>query len=167
MSAALKPESINSRPRPVQTVAARPRSLRVIERPVTASVIVPLHGKRNRPLWLRLLAIGQRTSLIVSGLAVAGALSAYALTVNANRRLTTTTATLGHLQDHQQQLIKANAVFKNHLAQTAIAAMNDGTLHPKDVIFLEPTELRVESPAAQPIADPESLPSHRIFPKGY
>ncbi|MEM1310989.1 MAG: hypothetical protein AAGF98_16100 [Cyanobacteria bacterium P01_H01_bin.153] len=166
MSAALKTESVSSRPQPAPVSAVRQRSLRVVERPVAASVIVPLQDKHERPLWLKLLVAGQRASLVVAGLTVTGALSAYALTVDANRRLTSTTAMLGHLQDHQQQLIKANAVFKNHLAQTAIAAMNDGTLHPKDVIFLETVE-PVEPRVAPPAADPAARVSQRIFPKGY
>lgn len=168
MSAALKTESVSL---PSSQSAAQPatrrRSLKVIEPPVAASVIVPLQNVRDRPLWLKLLVAGQRLSLVVAGLTVTGALSAYALTVDANRRLTTATATLGRLQDHQQQLITANAVFKNHLAQTAIAALNDGTLHPKDVIFLEGVEPPLESSLPETQASPSPSTDRRFFPKGY
>lgn len=170
MSAALKSEVLEPRPRSSGYPAPRRRERRLTVVPtVPASPLAfPPVQERDRPLWLKALVIGQRISLGVAGVTVAVALSAYAVTVDANRRLTVATASLGQLQDHQQQLITANAVFKNHLAETAIAAMNDGTLHPKDVIFLEaiePTEPSLNAPPAQ--MTNASMLDRRLFPKGY
>jgi hypothetical protein len=168
MSAALKFEPLeNSQLRPSHLEPTQRRRLTVVSTP-SSPVAFPPTGDRERPAWLRILVAGQRVSLIVAGVTVTAAVAAYAMTVDANRRLTLATATLGRLQDHQQQLITANAVFKNHLAQTAITAMNDGTLHPKDVIFLEAAE-----PAAEPTLTVPETPSEatrrdrRFFPKGY
>ena len=168
MSAVLKPSEANSRP--LAASHSRPqRRLHVVSEPARspASTAVPKLVQRDRPLWLKFLVVGQRLSLGMAAIAVTGALSAYALTVDSNRRLTAATATLGRLQDHQQQLTTANAVFKNHLAQTAINAVEDGTLHPKDVIFWEAAD---PTPAADGTsAEPEetSPPDPRFFPKGY
>jgi hypothetical protein len=103
----------------------------------------------------------------MAAITVTGALSAYALTVDSNRRLTAATATLGQLQDHQQQLTTANAVFKNHLAQTAISAVESGTLHPKDVIFWEADETKSRPEQAAPPQEKTAPPDPRFFPKGY
>lgn len=170
MSAALKSEVLAAQPRPSGVPAPRRRERRLTVVPaVPASPLAfPPVQERDRPLWLKALVMGQRVSLGVAGLTVAAALSAYAVTVDANRRLTVATASFGQLQDHQQQLITANAVFKNHLAETAIAAMNDGTLHPRDVIFLEATEPS-DAPSTAPVAQPADIPTldRRWFPKGY
>jgi len=167
MPAALKSEPLEAWPRPSAPTSPRRRLTVVPESSVAAPAAFPPQGQRDRPLWLKLLIAGQRLSLVMAGLTVTGALSAYALTVDTNRRLTAATATLGQLQDHQQQLITANAVFKNHLAQTAIAAMNDGTLHPKDVIFLEVAEPQPEPPTPSAPAPEASPTERRFFPKGY
>ncbi|MGF1459945.1 MAG: hypothetical protein ACFBSG_13070 [Leptolyngbyaceae cyanobacterium] len=170
MPAALKTESVVLPRRSTRGQTTKPRRLTVVPVPQAAAspVALPLPSQRERPLWLKLLIAGQRLSLVVAGVAVTGALSAYALTVDNNRRLTAATATLGRLQDHQQQLITANAVFKNHLAQTAIAALNAGMLHPSDVIFLEaeplPTSVMDDAAAPQEVTSP---PERRFFPKGY
>jgi hypothetical protein len=103
----------------------------------------------------------------MAAITVTGALSAYALTVDSNRRLTAATATLGRLQDHQQQLTTANAVFKNHLAQTAISAVESGTLHPRDVIFWEAAETPPKSAQTTPPKAKAAPPDPRFFPKGY
>lgn len=168
MSAALKFEPLVERPRPSSQAAEPQPRLRVVPEPGPAApVVFPDTGRRDRPTWLKLLVVGQRVSLVVAGLAVTGTLSAYALTVDTNRRLTMTTATLGQLQDHQQQLTTANAVFKNHLAQTAITAMQAGTLHPKDVIFLEVAAPQPEASAPQPQVTDTIPKERRFFPKGY
>lgn len=168
MSAALKSEPLAIPPRRSHQTSVRQRRLRVVPEPTTATpVAFPAGGQHHRPLWLQLLIAGQRASLVLAGITVTSALSAYALTVDTNRRLTATTATLGQLQDHQQQLITANAVFKNHLAQTAIAAMNAGTLHPKDVIFLEAAAPLADAPTPAPQSAPPPPTERRFFPKGY
>ena len=170
MSAALKSEVLAPRPQSsgLPSKSRRERRLTVVPTVPASPLAFPPVQARDNPLWLKVLVIGQRVSLAVAGVSVAAALSAYAVTVDANRRLTVATTSLGQLQDHQQQLITANAVFKNHLAQTAIAAMNDGTLHPKDVIFLEttkPADAVSSAPAAQTTTT--ITPQRRLFPKGY
>ncbi|MEM1279580.1 MAG: hypothetical protein AAGG53_06030 [Cyanobacteria bacterium P01_H01_bin.152] len=170
MSAALKSEVLETRLRsshPLST-GKRERRLTVVPTAPASPVTFPSLQPRDRPLWVNALVLGQRLSLVVAGISVATALAAYAATVDTNRRLTVATATLGQLQDQQQQLTTANAVFKNHLAQTAITAMNDGTLHPKDVIFLEATE-SPESAFKMPVTQPTEaiVPNRRFFPKGY
>lgn len=169
MSAALKSSEVYPQPSSTSTASRSQRRLRVIQPPPqsAATIAFPKSPRSDRPLWLKLLIAGQRLSLGLAVLTVTGALSAYALTVDSNRRLTAATATLGQLQDHQQQLTTANAVFKNHLAQTAITAVENGTLHPKDVIFLEAVD-----PVATPKKTPPSKskvfpPDQRFFPKGY
>lgn len=171
MSAALKKSEVQ--PHPSATAAPQRRSrrrLQVLPTPkqVAATIVFPKSAPRDRPIWLKLLMAGQRLSLGLAVVSVTGALSAYALTVDSNRRLTTATATLGRLQDHQQQLTTANAVFKNHLAQTALAAMQDGTLHPKDVLFLEAAEPAPAAVSEQPVKPPvRPTADQRFFPKGY
>lgn len=171
MSAALKSEPLSTQPQRDRATAARRRQRLTVVPPqaVPTPVAFPTAEVRDRPVWLKLLVAGQRASLVLAGVTVTAALSAYAMTVDANRRLTAATATLGQLQDHQQQLITANAVFKNHLAQTAIAAMHDGTLHPKDVIFLEATAPSAAPTTAEPKSQkPEAMrPDRQFFPKGY
>ncbi|WP_204139792.1 hypothetical protein [Halomicronema sp. CCY15110] len=171
MSAALKTEPLELRPRAAHPTAARPRERRLTVVPTTPAspLVFPPADRAHRPLWLKLLSVGQRTSLVMAGMTVAAALSAYAVTVDTNRRLSVATTALGQLQDQQQQLVTANAVFKNHLAQTALAAMDDGTLHPKDVIFLKTTEPLPAAAPAAPIAPATAAiaPDRRFFPKGY
>lgn len=168
MSAVLKSQEARSPSWESSADSARKRRLRVLSSPRPAQpVAFPTPSSRHRPMWLKLLIVGQRISFAMAAVTVTGALSAYALTVDANRRLTVATATLGQLQDHHQQLTTANAVFKNHLAETAITAMNEGALHPKDVIFLEAADPAhvVTTPAPKP-SEP-SLSDRRFFPKGY
>ncbi|RZM77395.1 hypothetical protein [Leptolyngbya iicbica] len=171
MSAALKSEPLELRPRSAPAATAQPRERRLTVVPTTPAspLAFPPADRAHRPLWLKLLSAGQRVSVVVAGMTIAAALSAYAVTVDTNRRLAVATTSLGQLQDQQQQLVTANAVFKNHLAQTALAAMDNGTLHPKDVIFLEITEpspAAVASPPATP-AKAAIAPDRRFFPKGY
>jgi hypothetical protein len=151
MSAALKSSEVQPPHPPSAAMPQRStrRRLQVLTtpRPPASPIAFPPSSQRDRPLWLKLLMAGQRLSLAVACVSITGALSAYALTVDSNRRLTVATANLGRLQDHQQQLTTANAVFKKHLAETALSAMEDGTLHPKDVLFLEAPE---PTPAAPP-----------------
>ena len=171
MSAALKSEPLEFRPPASSETSVRQRERRLTVVPTTPAspLVFPPVDRAHRPLWLKLLSVGQRASFVIAGVTVAAALSAYAVTVDTNRRLSVATAALGQLQDHQQQLITANAVFKNHLAQTALAAMDAGTLHPKDVIFLEITEPPTEAIQAIPVTPTpaELAPDRRFFPKGY
>lgn len=171
MSAVLKPRA--ERPHsPGATAAPQPqaqRRLKVVHPPQSrgATIAFPQRRVRDRPLWLQLLIVGQRLSLAMATVTVTGALSAYALTVDSNRRLTAATATLGRLQDHQQQLTTANAVFKNHLAQTALTAVDNGTLQPKDVIFLEEAEVPMPPASTEPTSVQAAPLDQRFFPKGY
>ena len=171
MSAALKSSEVQPHPHviPAPQRSARHQGLRVLHPPRSASATIafPQLSHRDRPIWLKALIAGQRLSLMLAIITVTGALSAYALTVDSNRRLTNATATLGKLQDDQQHLTTANAVFKNHLAEVAIAAMENGTLHPKDVLFLEAAKTLPTPVHDQPL-EVETMPmDDRFFPKGY
>lgn len=168
MSAVLKSQAEYSLSDTTSSAAPKRRRLRVMAKvQPLKTVIFPPQTQSDRPLWLKLLIAGQRLSLGMAAVTVAGALSAYALTVDTNRKLTTVTASLGQLQDQEQQLTTAIAVFKNHLAQTAIDAVDSGALHPKDVIFLEAASPTPAAEPAQP-ASPEDLSTDkRFFPKGY
>jgi hypothetical protein len=169
MSAVLKPlEQPSAHSDYVAHAARAHRRLEVVPttHESTRTIAFPGSSPRNRPVWLKFLIAGQRVSFAVAALTVTGALSAYALTVDSNRRLTTATTTLSRLQDYQQQITTANAVLKNHLTASANAAIQDGTLHPRDVIFLEldqATVLTTSTPENREVPKPEQ----RFFPKGY
>ncbi|MDB9528146.1 hypothetical protein PN498_19290 [Oscillatoria sp. CS-180] len=165
MSAVPKPQEVRL---PLQSPQRRPRLTVVPSASTAAPAPFPKQTRANRPLWLKLLVGGQWLSLGVAALTVVGALSAYGLTVNTNRRLATATTTLESLQEQQQQLTTANAVFKNHLAQIAVTYSESSVLHPKEVIFLEmaePASLPEPSPTAATAA--EHTKDQRFLPKGY
>lgn len=132
------------------------------------SSVTNLPVAQGYPAWLRVLIVGQRLSLVMVVSTLTVALVTYGLTVNVNRRLMLTTAKLGMLQTQQKQLTAANAVFKNHLAQVAMATLQGNTLNPRDVIFLETHEGAV-SPASESSSPPTQLPvsTSRPYPKGY
>ena len=170
MSAVLKPlEPPNAHSDDAASTVVDRRYLKVVSpsHPATETLVFPTPSQRDRPVWLRLLMLGQRVSLVIAAMTVTGALSAYALTVDNNRRLTTATATLSGLQDYQQQITTANAVLKNHLIQAANAAVQDGTLHPRDVIFLETTQSSAEPSTTDAEKGPAGKTEPRFFPKGY
>lgn len=168
MSAVLKSQAV--RPHRVAASPARGTSRRLTVLPTatprSAPVSLPSAAARPQPLWLTALVVGQRVSLGLAAVVVTGTLSAYALTVDTNRRLTAATVTLGRLQEQQQQLTTANAVFKNHLAQAAEAIENDA-LHPKNVIFLEAADLEALPPLPAPASAATPTTDKRFFPKGY
>lgn len=170
MSAVLKPlEPPDSHSDNAASIAIDQRHLQVVPpaHPSADTLVFPTPSQRDRPVWLKLLMMGQRVSLVMAAMTVTGALSAYALTVDNNRRLTTATATLSSLQDYQQQITTANAVLKNHLIQAANAAVQDGTLHPRDVIFLETTQSSAEPSTTDAKQRTAGKPEPRFFPKGY
>ena len=168
MSAALRSQEVELRSSasPMRSPSRRRLTVLPTSQPA-APVTFPSPRQRDRPTWLKLLVAGQRVSVMATTLGLAGALAAYALTVNTHRRLTAATVHLEQLQDQQQQLTTANAVFKNHLAQAARTEMRNGNLHPRDVIFLEaaPLPASPSAPAAEP-ADALGA-GQRFFPKGY
>ncbi|MEM6432769.1 MAG: hypothetical protein AAF773_02770 [Cyanobacteria bacterium P01_D01_bin.115] len=168
MSAALQSQEIELQPPASSMRSQSRRRLTALPSPQPAApAVFPSAQQRDRPNWLKLLVAGQRVSVVATTLGLAGALAAYALTVNTHRRLTAATVHLEHLQDQQQQLTTANAVFKNHLAQAARTEMRNGNLHPRDVIFLEaaPLPASPSAPASEP-ADALGA-GQRFFPKGY
>lgn len=168
MSAALRSQEVELRSSTSPMRSPSRRRLTVLPTsPPAAPVAFPSPRQRDRPTWLKVLIAGQRVSLVATALGVAGALSAYALTVNTHRRLTTATVHLERLQDQQQQLTTANAVFKNHLAQAARTAMNSGSLHPRDVIFLEAAPTPSSTAAPSPPPAESFAADQRFFPKGY
>ena len=169
MSAALKSEEVISYPRASVRDRDRKRKFTVLSSNSHKKATVPLRllTRRRYPLWLKLMMLGQWASLGAAVITISGALAAYALTVNTNRKLSVATTTLEHLQEQQQQLTAANAMFKNHLAETALTTLQGNTIHPKNVIFLEAVEAQVIASETDPVAD-ESAPSKkRVFPQGY
>lgn len=168
MSAVLKPKDV-SLPTHAPFIRQRQSRHRRTElRSVSTSTpaTFPLQPLK-RPLWLKLLIASQRISFAVAVLTVVGTLFTYALTVNTNRRLAKATTSLEHLQEQQQQLTTANAVFKNHLAQVALSASENGALHPRDVIFLETIQPAISPEEAQPTPPHHEAKDKRFFPKGY
>ncbi|MDA0268136.1 MAG: hypothetical protein O2890_08250 [Cyanobacteria bacterium] len=140
----------------------RDSSSKRVRRP--AVTVVQALPKAKRPLWLKLL-IGLQT--LSTGLAmgtVGVTLAVYGLTVQADRRLNTTTATLRQLQHQEQQLTSAKAVLQYHLAQDAVDEQVEAPK--KNVIFLDPEIAPTPSPAerATPETAPPPLPSS---PMGY
>ncbi|MGF1522188.1 MAG: hypothetical protein ACFBSF_07725 [Leptolyngbyaceae cyanobacterium] len=165
MTAAFKSEAMSSRSR----VHASRRRLTVLpnNRQKQTKTSVRWATNHRFPLWLKLMVWGQWISLGAAVVTIAGALTAYALTVNTNRQLTVATSTLERLQDQQKQLTAANAAFKNHLAETALTTLKTNTLHPRNVIFLEAVEEQA-TPATAESIPVEARPSeNRAFPQGY
>ncbi|MEL6381347.1 MAG: hypothetical protein AAFQ89_02520 [Cyanobacteria bacterium J06626_18] len=165
MTAAFKSEEMIPRSR----VRASRRQLTVLpnKRQKRGKVPVHLAPKHRFPLWLKLMFWGQWISFGVAVVAIAGALAAYALTVNTNRQLTLATSTLERLQDQQQQLTAANAAFKNHLAETALTTLKANTLHPRNVIFLEAVEEQASTPETEAVPMETRPSENRAFPQGY
>jgi len=92
MSAVLKPlEQPDSHSAYAASIAADRPHLQVVSTapPSAETIAFPTPSQRDRPVWLKLLMMGQRVSFVMAALTVTGALSAYALTVDHNRRLTT------------------------------------------------------------------------------
>lgn len=169
MSAVLKPDRAASFSRTPPVAPMTGRQLRVVPPGHKAAAAHPidLPIRRCYPLWLRLMMLGQWLSCGVAGITVAGALLAYALTVHTDRRLNLTADTLAGLQDQQQQLVSANAVFQKHLAQTAVTALEGNTLHPKEVIFLETAEPSKEASSREAAPRQSVFSDEFVFPKGY
>lgn len=169
MSAALKSEAVISYPRASASASVKKNRLTVLtsNRQKRATAPLRLLTRRRYPLWLKLMILGQWASLGMAVITILGALGAYSLTVNTNRKLTVATTTLEHLQEQQQQLTAANAMFKNHLAETALTTLQGNTLHPKDVIFLEVGEAQATASESTPIPTESASPEKRVFPQGY
>ncbi|MBE7382665.1 MAG: hypothetical protein F6J95_014780 [Leptolyngbya sp. SIO1E4] len=170
MSAVLKSEAVTSHPQAsIPARARKSRRLTVLpsKNQTVSTLPIRLPTRRPYPLWLKLLGVCQRASCGMAVVAIAGTLVTYALTVNTNRKLTLATANLEHLQTQQQQLTAANAVFKNHLSQTAMTTLQSNGLHPKDVIFLETAKTPAAVPEEKAAPPAPSQPKERVFPKGY
>ncbi|NER82613.1 MAG: hypothetical protein F6K42_24250 [Leptolyngbya sp. SIO1D8] len=170
MSTALKSEEgISSSQTSLSSYPRKKRRLTVLSSQTGTVASRPLHLPKRRPypIWLRLLMVSQWVSCGVAVMAVMAALGAYALTVNTNRRLTVATANLERLQEQQQQLTAASAVFKNHLAQTALTTLQSHALHPKDVIFLEVAETPETSPNTEMESKDSVSSQNQVFPQGY
>lgn len=174
MVAALKSEVVTPHPAASNSIRTEKNRLKVLSDHYqsTATLPVNLSTKRRYPLWLKAVILGQRVSAGLAVLSVAGALLAYGLTVNTNRKLTLATSTLENLQAQQQQLVAANAVFKNHIAETALTTLDANTLHPRNVLFVEADATTATSSEAKSAA-PEGLTSetnsteNQFFPQGY
>jgi len=171
MSVALKSQPEETARSAAVSASRRRQRLTLLKSPLQ-STIAPFPTEQRQsslPFWLKLLIAGQRCSFAIAVVTVVGAIVAYALTVNTNRRLAIANATLAQLQAQQQQLTTANAVFKNHLAQSASNSALGAMLHPKNVIFLEESPALTETPAAtQPTTTtPDKASAERPFPTGY
>jgi hypothetical protein len=99
-----------------------------------------------RPLWLRLLVVGQVCSVLLATGLVGTTFVVYGMTVQTHRQLSTVSRHLQQLQDQAQQLTAGRAVLRHHLAREA--GHTRPTDPARDVIFLEP--------AAVPPAPPET-----------
>jgi hypothetical protein len=115
--------------------------------------------------------VGQRVSLGIALVISAGAIILYGLSANTNRRLLIATVSLESLEEQQQQLTSANAVFKNHLAETALSQMEVGEISPQRVIYLKPAPVSPPSVSGSDAAPPQRSPfspeARRFFPQGY
>jgi hypothetical protein len=142
----------------------QPRARRSSKRArVPAISVVQALPKAKRPLWLKLL-VGMQTLSSSLALGMVGAtLMVYGLTVQADRRLNATTATLQQLQRQEQQLIAAKAVLQHHLAQDAVDSEVDAL--PENVIFLDP-EI-APTPSKQPATTISPPTPTRSIPMGY
>jgi hypothetical protein len=133
-----------------------------VKRPVVTVVPLP---QAKRPLWLKGLTALQTLS---SGLAlgtVGATLVVYGLTVQADRRLETTTATLRQLQRQEQQLTSAKAVLQHHLSQDAV---NSQVASPdQSVIFLDPAIAPTPASSDRPAVETAPSKRPRSIPMGY
>lgn len=116
------------------------------------------------PLWLRAsLAVQQATLFLACGLAAA-VLAAYAVNVYSQQSWGKVYQELQLLRRNERQLISANEILRNQLAQQADQAGN-GLVNPKPqhMIFLEPTPV---TPAPVAVAEPLPQPQQEE-PIGY
>ncbi len=112
------------------------------------------------PLWLRQLILLQRGSSIAV-LAMGGlTLVAYSWGVHSQRSWTQAYAQLEHLRRDEPQLMRANEVLKEHLAQQA-ESENSGLIEPTaaNILYMEPSEPRPDRvipvpPAPAPLDAP-------------
>lgn len=130
-----------------------------------AVTVVQAFPKAKRPLWLKGL-MGLQT--LSSGLAlgtVGVTLVVYGLTVQADRRLNTTTTALRQLQHQEQQLTSAKAVLQHHLAQDAVNSQVE--FPQQNVIFLDPEIAPTPEPSDRPVVDTTPSKSPLSVPMGY
>lgn len=152
--------------KPSVTPQNRPRLVVVPAPSATVEPPARLPVQRRYPFWFKVLLASQWVSGGIAAIAITGAAVTYALTVDMNRQLTNASTTLENSQKQQRQLTSAKAVFQNHLANTALTAVQGAMLHPKDVIFLEGGDAHPTPPPSSKNPD-LSVPDSRPLPIGY
>lgn len=168
MPAALRTEDVFPQPHR-STVASRPlRAMPSGGRRRSPRASVQVLPRSPLPLWLKGLLLVQHASGLMTGALCVTAIAAYGMTVHTQRQLSRATATLSALQDQQQQLTNASAVFQHHLAEQAIAAEGATTAQPQNVIFLEVAPVSTGDRAVDAESSSPPPTVHRPpFPMGY
>ncbi len=137
-----------SHPLPSQSVSSRANA---------SPTIRTLPNQQSIPLWLKLLALAQRSSTVLTLLLAVGVLATYGWTVYTQRFWSEQYRQLETLQRYERQLTTANEVLKNQMALQAESPASGLTLpSANNTIFLQPAPQRPEvDPPAEPPIEPQ------------
>lgn len=120
---------------------------------------------RQLPVWLKLLLVAQRGSVVLAFVLVVAALTVYSSTVYMQQLWSKNYRNLKNYQRSERQIIAANESLKNQLAQQALRPGSG--LVPQtaaNTIFLQPAPQRPAQAREATPPQPESIPD---APVGY
>lgn len=147
-------------PEPAELSAHRQRSLH----PISNDGVVHSFRTKPQPLWLKLLLRLQQGSSIATILLIVGALATYGWTVYLQQQWGKAYDSLEALKKRERQLVSANELLKNQMAEQAENPTTGLLLpDPSNAIFLTPAPRRSE-------VKPKPSPSPEDFsnkPLGY
>lgn len=108
-----------------QAVRSQRQSSATLQAVPTASLrsrVRRLPGPRPTPMWLRALLVVQQGSAIASWTLIGSVLVLYGLTVYAQQSWSQVYRKLDHLQQNEQQIVAANEMLKDYVAEQASGA---------------------------------------------
>lgn len=153
----------SNRSRAERTKPLRARSRSSLQTETNDTIVHALQPKA-RPLWLLLFLRLQQTSSVVAFSLAASVLAVYGWTVYIQQHWSQSYAKLEALQKQERQLVSANEVLKNQMAEQAENPTAGLLLpDPSNAIFLTPAPQR-PAVTPKPIASPEGSPTK---PLGY
>lgn len=142
-----------------QAARSRQRSsatLRAVPTAAPRSRVRRLPAPQPTPLWLRALLVAQQGSAIAAWTLVGSVLVLYGWTVYAQQAWSQVYRKLDHLQQNEQQIVAANEMLKDYMAEQAEGS-GSGLVpaKPPSNIFLERAPQR---PAPKPGVSVEANP---------
>ncbi len=131
----------------------------------SADGVVHSFRPKAKPLWLKLLLRVQQGSSIVTLLLIVGVLATYGWTVYIQQQWGKAYDSLEALKKRERQLVSANELLKNQMAEQAENPTTGLLLpDPSNAIFLTPAPQRSE---VQPKSSPSPEKSFPNRPLGY